>query len=725
MRPLAHALAVLALASTAACSDPAGNDDPPIVQPQPVDTSGFLFEYTPPAGAPNIASLAVAGAFNSWSTTTNLMSRRVNGTWFARIRLADGQYEYKFHINGAWPSDMCFDRTWGNAANNFVIHGAAITCVADGFGGQNALINVGAADTSLAFQHAPSTPAQLSQVGDRLSVRFRANVGTARSAIVRVGTTDVPMHQQLINRTQAIWRATIPATTSSYSIVVERASGSQTFGPYTVPGAIFRSVSWVGNGVGYQIFPDRFANGDPSNDSLALTTDEYQMLPPALQGTVPRLTPQWNGPVTDSHCCHQYFGGDLAGVISKLDHLQSLGVTMIYFNPIFLSGSAHGYDTWDYSKIDPAYGDTTTLRSLLQAANARGMRVMWDFVPNHTGVGNPQFRDAVARGTTSPFWDWFTFKVPAAQVQIGNAAHYDAWFGFGSLPKLNTTRPTARALLIDAVRQWTQFGLQGIRVDVPNEITNRVEFFNDFRQTAKAINPDVYLVGEIWQRDASWLQGDQFDALMNYAIGQDVIEKFALGQLTGGSALQSMAQLFAEYPEASSAMLFNVISTHDNSRLLTKMGGGGLGTVPSPDALARQRLATAMNYALPGIPLTWQGDECAQLGASGGRDEHRYPVQWDRCDAAMLTHYRLLGRLRRDTPALQSSAIRLVQGGGSTISWLRGEPGTGEVLVTFNAGTSSAAVTLPAGTWTDLVSGESVTGTADVGARGFRYLRRT
>ncbi len=724
MRRLAPALALVAAAAFAACSDPAGTDTTPIVPPPPVDTSGFLFEYTPPAGAPNIATLAVAGSFNGWSTTTNLMSRRTNGTWFARILLADGQYEYKFHINGTWPVDMCYDRTWGDAARNFVIHGAAITCVADGNGGQNALITVGAADTTLGFQHTPTTPALLSQVGDRLSVRFRANLGAARSAIVRIGSTDVPMHKQLINRTQEIWRAAIPATASSYSIVVDRASGTQTFGPFTVPGSVFRSVSWVGNGVGYQIFPDRFANGDPANDTLALSTDEYWMLPTALQTTTPIFTPQWNGPLTDRHCCHQYFGGDFAGVVSKLDHLQSLGVSLIYFNPIFLSGSTHGYDTWDYTQLDPAYGDTTALRTLLQAANARGIRVMWDFVPNHTGVGNPQFRDAVARGTTSPFWDWFTFKVPAAQVQIGNAAHYEGWWGYGSLPKLNTTRPTARAYLMDVVRQWTQFGLHGIRVDVPNEITNRVEFFREFRQTAKAINPEVYLVGEIWQRDASWVQGDQFDALMNYALGQEVIEKFAMGQVTGGSALQAMAQLFAEYPEASSAMLFNVISTHDNSRLLTKMGGGGLGAVPPADALARQRLASAMNYALPGIPLTWQGDECAQLGATGGRDEHRYPVQWDRCDAAMLAHYRLLGRLRRDTPALQSPAIRLVQGVGSTVSWLRGEPGAGEVFAVFNAGTASASVTLPAGTWTDLVSSESVTGSADVSARGFRYLRR-
>lgn len=722
MFPLRLLVASGLLAGTTACSESA--PAPIVAPPVTLDTTGVPFVFTPPAGAPAVGSVALAGSFNGWSTTANPMVRRPDGTWRAWVTLPEALYEFKFHINGAWPADMCFDRTWGDPARQYRLVDTTTTCVDDGNGGQNAVRAVGAAGTELAFSHSPTSPALLSEAGGLLSVRFRANVGRVRSATLRAGATSVPMHRQLVSRLLETWRGTLPATVATYSIDVETPGGTQTFGPYTAPGARFRAVPWVGGGVGYQIFPDRFANGDPRNDSLALSSTEHDMMPAALRGAPPVITPQWDGPVTDRHCCHQYFGGDLQGVIDRLDHLQSLGVTLLYVNPIFVAGSAHGYDTWDYRRVDPVFGDTTTLRALLTAAQARGMRIMWDFVPNHVGVGHPEFRDAATRGTESPFWSWFTFKVPPGQVQIGNGTHYEAFWGFGSMPKLDTRVAAVREHLLGAVRQWTTFGLQGIRVDVPNELWNAAEFFREFRQVAKGIAPETYLVGEIWQRNASWLQGDQFDALMNYAIGQDVIERFVMGRASAGTALSAMAQLYAEYPEASAAMQFNVISTHDNARLLTKMGGGELGATAPAEAHARQRLASAMLYALPGIPVTFQGDECAQLGGTGGREENRYPVQWSRCDAATLAHYRLLGRLRREVPALQSSAIRLRPAEGTVLSWLRGEPGTGEVLMVFNAGTGPATTALPPGTWTDLATSAPETGALNVPAVGWRWLRR-
>ncbi|MBU6367469.1 MAG: alpha-amylase, partial [Gemmatimonadetes bacterium] len=156
------------------------------------------------------------------------------------------------------------------------------------------------------------------------------------------------------------------------------------------------------------------------------------------------------------------------------------------------------------------------------------------------------------------------------------------------------------------------------------------------------------------------------------------------------------------------------------------LGGGNLGSVAGPDALARQRLASAMLYALPGVPVTFQGDECAFLGDAGGssRDEHRYPMQWDRCDAAMVAHYAALARLRREAPALGSPVWRAHVADGSMLAFLRGEPGNGEVLAAFNAGTAASSVALPAGSWRDVASGEVVTGSAPLAARGWRYLQR-
>jgi cyclomaltodextrinase / maltogenic alpha-amylase / neopullulanase len=699
-----------------------GCDQSP-VEPPP-EERGHAFVYTPPAGAPAITSISVRGSFNSWGETA--MTRQASGAWRVAIELEDGTHPYKFFINGAWVADMCHDTRWGHPNRDLWVDVDAHGCVSDGHGGQNAVLTVGQG-AGLSFSHDPANPAHLSGAGGRISVRFLGGVGQVQSATLIAGGESLPMHLQLTSGLQEVWRASVPVGTTTYRIQVQTREGVREQGPFTVPGTLFTAVPWVGGSVGYQIFPERFWNGDPSNDHLALETDQWHALHPSQQATYPRPTfsEGWGGPITQWHCCHQYFGGDLQGIIDRLDHLSSLGVTMIYLNPIFLAGSAHGYDTWDYLEVAPNFGDRQLLRRLMDAATARGIRLMWDFVPNHVGVGHWAFRHAVQHGTESPYWSWFNFRRPPGQVHAGNGQHYDGWWGFGSLPVLQTTNQAVFDHLIEVTRHWTEFGFHGIRVDVPNEIRNRAAFFSAFRQAAKAINPEVYLVGEIWQRDPTWLRGDQFDALMNYAIGEAVIERFATGQMNGSAAAQEMAQLYASYPEASVAMKFNLISSHDTGRLLTKMGGGAHGGTPNATHLARHRLASAMLYALPGMPVTFQGDECAFLGTGEGpREENRYPMQWSQCDAEMVAHYRLLAELRQSQAAFASPVIRAHRAAGSVLSFFRGEPGPGEVLVVFNSAATSQSVALPAGNWVDARTGETVSGNAAVAPHGWRYLRR-
>jgi cyclomaltodextrinase / maltogenic alpha-amylase / neopullulanase len=681
----------------------------------------LLFTYQPPANAPPITALTVPGTFNDWSTTATAMQRQPDGSWQVRIPPTDGEHQYKFHINGAWIADMCRDTTWGDPDDDYRVH-TAERCVSDGNDGRNAVADFGAPPLGEGpgIRHDPLKSADLSIAGGRIAVRFHANERQVRSARLSFpGGGTSAMHRQLRYRRQEVWRGTLLEGTASYSIEVETPNGRESLGPFTVPSTPFRAVTWVARSIGYQIFPERFQNGDLRNDSLTLQTDEHSFMPgdpPVLSG--------WADPPGARHCCHQYFGGDLQGILDRLDHLQSLGVTLLYLNPISSAGSAHGYDTWDYERVEPAFGDERLLSRLLEAARARGMRVMWDFVPNHVGVGHPAFQDAVKNGTTSRYWSWFTFKAPPAEIRLGDADHYDTFAGVGAMPKLNTANPAVREHLFSAVRKWTRFGFAGIRVDVPNELRDRTEFFRAFRQTAKEIDPDVYLVGEIWRRAPEWVEGDQFDALMNYAVGQDAIERFVTQDITGAAALDAMAQVYAAYPEASIAMSFNVISTHDNARLLTKLGGGGLGDRPGVAALERQRLASAMLFSLPGVPVTFQGDECAFLGAggSGTREENRYPMQWATCDQAMIEHYRQLARSRAELAALSSPAFRTHHGDRAVVAFFRGEPGPGEVLAIFNAGATGAALELPVGRWTDLASGQAVSGLAQVGPRDWRYL---
>jgi cyclomaltodextrinase / maltogenic alpha-amylase / neopullulanase len=681
---------------------------------------GHLFRYAPPAGAPAVVSVSLRGSFNGWGETP--MAQLPDGSWRVHVPLGDGRHQYKFFINGDWPADMCFDQTWGHAAHDYWIDPDADGCDPDGHGGQNAYVQVG--EVGLGFVHQPTSPAHVSAADGRVSIRFTVTAGRMASAVVTVGADTFPAHLQLRQGSQEIWRALVPEGSTAYGVTATASTGTESFGPYGVPGTLFRAVPWVGEAVGYQIFPERFWNGDRSNDEHGPATDAYHYLHPSFRYGPPILTEAWNGPMEHNHCCHQYFGGDLQGVAEKLDHLDALGVSLVYLNPIFTSGSAHGYDTYDYFEIAPNFGDEQTVRDLLGAARGRGMRLMWDFVPNHVGVGHWAFQHAVQHGDTSAYWNWFYFRVPHTEIQVGNNTHYDGWWGVGELPELNTAHAAVHAHLMEATRYWTEVGFDGIRVDVPESIRNRAQFFPAFRQAAKAVNPDVYLVGEVWGRNPGWLRGDEFDSLMNYAIGLDVIRMFALGWMTAGTAAQDMTRLYADYPEAATAMQFNIISSHDTSRLLTLLGGGTMGMTPSAIALGRQRLASALLYALPGVPITFQGDECAFLGVAGSGDQHRYPFQWDACDLAMLSHYRGLGELKRNLPALRSAAIRVPAATGSVLSFYRGEPGVGEVLALFNGANESRTVALPAGNWADAATGQAVNGSADLGPLGWLYLER-
>ena len=698
-----------------------GDDGTPSGPEIPPPATGYVFTYKRPSGAPPVQTITVRGTFNEWGELA--MTQQSDGSWRATFQLPDGAHQYKYFINGSWPQDMCYDEAWGDPERDYWIDPDADGCENDGHGGQNALVVIGQ-PVGTGFVHSAELPAYVSVAGGRLSLRFRARAGRVQSASVLAHGTAHAMHLQLRHNGLETWRVGVPEDVTSYRFQVTTADGVEEFGPYDAPAAPFRAVPWVGEAVGYQVFPERFWNGESGSDAFTTVSDAWHFLHADFRGAPPVFTADWSGPILENHCCGQYFGGDLQGVTDKLSHLESLGVTMIYFNPLFRSGSAHGYDTFDYLEVAPKFGGEPALRALRDAAHGRGMRIIWDFVPNHVGVGHHAFQDAVQNGQDSPYWSWFYFKVPAAQVQVGNPAHYDGWWGIGSLPELNTSNAATLAHLLDVTRHWTEYGLDGIRVDVPESIRNRLQFFPAFRQAAKAVNPDVYLVGEVWGRSASWLQGDEFDSLMNYALGLDVIRRLVVGAITPGAAVREIALLYAEYPEASTAMQFNIMSSHDTSRLLTLLGGGPKGGTPNATALARQRLASAMLYALPGVPVTFQGDECAFLGVATNYDEHRYPIQWQACDAPMLEHYQQLAVLKSSTGALRSPVIRIPAASGQVVSFHRGEPGTGEVIALFNVGASAQTFTLPAGDWADLASSEAVSASVNLGAYSWRYLER-
>ena len=691
---------------------PEGNYTPIYIGSEGLCPTGRVpvtFTYRPEGKT--VTSVSLRGSFNNWDEWP---MKEENGTWSTAVCLRPGKYEYKYFINGQWVKDMSDDGTgepYDPDADGYTD---------DGYGGRNA-VRIVEGDASFYVEFDPGDPAYLSVADNRTVVRFGTKRSTVDSAVLVTDRGNYTMKLQLWWDSRETWRGELPSVEPvRYCILINSTDGGRFVVLNTSESPLFSfdgvdrfpQLEWVSNGISYQIFPDRFNNGNKSNDALALDHDE--LLLNQVNPGRPILS-NWSDPITPLHCCYQYFGGDIRGTTEKLDYLQSLGVTLIYLNPIFLSGSAHGYDTYDYYRLDPKFGTEEELREFLDEAHKRGIRVIFDFVPNHCGIGHPMFLDVWENGNKSPYWDWLFIKQWPFKLGDGNA--YIGWWGIGSLPKLNTTNPEVREYLIGAALHWLDLGFDGLRVDVPNEVLDPETFFSELRERVKEKHLDAYLIGEIWTLSPEWVQGDRFDSLMNYALGRDILLNYARGLLSGETAMKMMGRYYASYGENVVAMDFNLVSSHDTSRVLTDLGGGSLGNVPTNESIQRLKLLSTILYALPGTPVTFQGDERGLLGNKNNYDEQRYPIQWDKVNEDVLTHYRALAELRKNVPALRSSVIRLYTAKGGMMAFFRGHED--EVLVVANSWKKPAELQLPPGEWRivwprDYAASEAVSGIIEV-----------
>lgn len=646
------------------------------------------FIYDP--GNRSIKPVSLRGTFNDWSQW--LMRKKPDGKWVLKICLAPGVYEYKFYVDGEWVKDMS------------KVDPTADRYVDDGYGGKNA-VKIVKGESALTVEYNPSDPAYLSVADNRTVVRFKVNPGIVESAILVTSIGNFTMEKQLWWSSGEVWRAEVPLKPFEYHFLL-RANGStflvfnssQSKFLYFDGRDRFPQLEWVSRAIGYQIFPDRFFNGNRSNDAFALDHDE--LIYNQMTNKSPILS-NWSGPITPLHCCHQYFGGDIAGITEKLDYLSSLRVKLIYLNPIFLSGSAHGYDPYDYYRIDPKFGTEKELRVFLDEAHKRGIKVIFDFVPDHMGIGSPEFLDVWKKGQKSPYWDWYFVK--RWPFKLGDGSAYEGWWGLGSLPKLNTANPEVEEYLMDAALKWLDFGFDGLRIDAPSDLINANEFFKELRERVKAEHPQAYMVGEIWTLSPEWVKGDKFDSLMNYALGRDILLPYASGSLSSKTTMDLLGKYYASYGENVVAMGFNLVDSHDTSRVFTDLGGGKLGDQPKPEAVKRLKLLSALLYTLPGMPVTFQGDECGFLGDKNHYDEQRYPLQWDKCNWSLVEHYRSLAKLRENIPAITSSKISFYTAKEGVIAFFRGHED--EVLVIANNRDSPAVIDLPEGTWKEVWPG--------------------
>jgi len=417
---------------------------------------------------------------------------------------------------------------------------------------------------------------------------------------------------------------------------------------------------WVKDSIFYEIFPERFANGNPDND------------PPDVK--------PWGGTPTRTN----FLGGDLQGILDKLDYLKALRIDAIYLTPIFAANTNHKYDTIDYYQVDPHFGDLNTFRSLLRKAHDRGIRIVLDAVFNHVGDGFWAFRDVVEHGESSPYVNWFYIEdFPVTRTPTPN---YGTYSKAPYLVRLNVYNPEVRRYLYDVARHWTQEGIDGWRLDVPFLMNHR--FWKGFRRVVKEINPELYIVAEIWKKATSWLQGDECDGAMNYRLRNLILDFFIHRKLDASTFDRKLAALRAEHPGETAYTMLNLLGSHDTPRLLTLCGGD------------RElfKVAVAFLFTYVGVPMIYYGDE---VGMTGGNDpDCRRPMVWDPAlqDQELLEWHRQLIRIRKAHPALRRGTIQTAHALEDIYCFER-QYGADYVLVVLNRDVVSQTIRLRDESW--------------------------
>ena len=397
--------------------------------------------------------------------------------------------------------------------------------------------------------------------------------------------------------------------------------------PWMNPADIPAPPQWVRDTVWYQIFPDRFCRSEAGSCR----------------------TPWRTGPVTNE----ERFGGDLPGICEKLDYLAGLGINGLYLNPIFAADSVHKYDTRDYETVDPDFGTNEDLARLVRCAHERGIRVMLDAVFNHCGASFGPWQDVLQKGPASRYWNWFMvnrWPAPAPGRDTRDSRYYSFAF-VPSMPKLNTNEPEVMEYICGLCQRWVaEYGVDAIRFDVGNEVSHRL--LKELHRRLRAIRPDVYLLGEIWHDASPWLEGDEYDGVMNYPLQQAVKGFFAHADRTARTLAWDLQRCMGMYRRQTEQVMFNLLDSHDTDRLFTRAG--------SEDAFFQQ---LAMLFTLPGSPSIYYGTE---IGLPGGHDpDCRRCMPWDQLEKPenrrRIRQITELIRLRRTAPALRESDLCFVQ----------------------------------------------------------------
>ncbi len=605
--------------------------------------------------------------------------------------------------------------------------------------------------------------------GDTVTLRIRVAKGSASRVVLSFNSMVFGMVMSrtrsdsffdyyetalVCDRNEVVYRFLIESTEGvliAYDKFGPRIIGSwsQDFNPVYAfrftPG--FHVPGWARGAVQYQIFADRFCNGDPSND---VVSNEYYY----TVGHVKHM-PEWDAypSDTDFRC---FYGGDLQGIIDKLDYLQDLGIRVLYLNPVFVSPSSHKYDCQDYEHIDPHFGvivqdddhimeapdknNATAAKyvrrvtsienlersdilfaSLCRQLHARGMRIILDGVFNHCGsfnkwmdhegiyFGKPGFEPGAFQSVNSPYRSYFRFNDSAGS----HVPAYEGWWGYSTLPKLNyEDSPALQEEIYRIAEKWLSppYSVDGWRLDVAADLGHSPEFnhrfWKEFRARVKAINPDALIIAEHYGDPMPWLNGQEWDSVMNYDAFMEPVTWFLTGMekhsdscrddlyQNGPAFFGIMKDKMARFTWPSLMCAMNELSNHDHSRFLTRTNRMiGRTTSLGPAAAGAGinkgifREAVTIQMSWPGAPTVYYADEAGQVGWTDPDNRRTYP--WGKEDTSLLALHRDLISLRQELPVLSEGSLKELLADYGRIAYARFSEDTRCMVAVNNTGNES------------------------------------
>lgn len=384
--------------------------------------------------------------------------------------------------------------------------------------------------------------------------------------------------------------------------------------PYIHEADFFEPVEWMKNAVFYQIFPERFRKGDFSKD------DSY-------------INQAWEDLPTPS----SFTGGDLKGIIEKLDHIKDLGVTCLYLTPIFISPTNHKYDTIDYFEIDPQFGSKEDFKKLVEKAHSFGIRIVLDAVFNHMCHENPVFKDVREKGKESIYYDWFYIDGDKADIEKIN---YETFAHVYNMPKLKTSNKEVQDYLIKIGKYWIEeFDVDGWRLDVSDEVSH--DLWKRFRKEIKSAKADAVIIGENWHNAEAFLRGDELDSIMNYAFTNTCLDYFK-GKISAQKASDKLNMILMRNRDAANRMMLNFLDTHDTPRFITEIGG----------SLDKTLAAIALSVVYMGANSLYYGTEVGLEGK--GDPDCRRTFPWEKIEEKQD----VLGKIKEILAVKKHEAIK-------------------------------------------------------------------